>query len=482
MTAAVTEVDVCIVGFGPTGVTLANLLGLQGIRTLVVERQPAAYDLPRAIAFDAEIMRTFQAIGLADRILPTTQVPTGVLFLDTFGRTLLELPRPQGIGREGWHSAYRFHQPELEAILREGIARFGSVSVRDGCEFLGAGQDKDGVTVRLQDLRTQAIEKVRCRFLVGADGARSRVRDQLIGTDWHDLKFSQDWLVVDVELKRPKPELGDGTTQYCEPGRPSTYVRGTRDYRRWEIALLQDEDPAEQVRPDQVWARLARWLRPDEAELLRAASYTFRSVVNRRWRDGRIFIAGDAAHLTPPFLGQGMCAGIRDTANLAWKLARALSGPQDQALLDSYASERIPHVTQYIDNAVRLGEVINSAALDNIEQGEATRSGGLRVQMPAPRLGPGLAAGWTQWTGQIAPQPVLGDGRRADDTAGYRFTLYARPGLGIRAHDRLAVIDDDAVQPWLDELGAEAAMLRPDRYLLGAARNRTELDELLLAV
>jgi 3-(3-hydroxy-phenyl)propionate hydroxylase len=476
------SVDVCIVGYGPTGATLANLLGQHSVSTLVIERQAEPYDLPRAVHFDAEVMRVFQTVGLADRILPTTHISPGMRFVDGRGRLLVDWSRPLDVGPQGWHMSYRFHQPELEQILRDGVARFPSVSVRECCEFLDAEQDDDGVTVRLQRLASGEIETIRCRFLVGADGARSIVRDALIGSEWHDLNFNQNWLVVDVRLTRPMPELGDYSVQFCEPERPATYVRGTGDRRRWEIALLPEEDPDEMTRPANVWARLSRWITPQDATLERAANYTFRSVINRRWRNGRVFIAGDAAHLTPPFLGQGLCAGIRDVANLGWKLIRVLRGQSDPGLLDTYASERIPHVTEYIAQAVRLGGVINSCALRSVTNGEPIEDGGLRIQSIAPSLGPGLAAGWTEPALRIAPQPTLSDGRRADDVAGYGHALFARAALPVPSHCGVAVIADPAVQPWLDQLGAEAVMVRPDRYVLGAARNQAELRDLLAAV
>lgn len=476
------SVDVCIVGYGPTGATLANLLGQDSVSTAVIERQPAPYDLPRAVHFDAEVMRVFQTIGLADRILPTTHISPGMLFVDRQGRLLVDWSRPTEVGPQGWHMSYRFHQPELEQILRDGVDRFACVSVRERREFLGADQDGSGVRVRVQNLATGDIETIRCRYLVGADGARSEVRDQLIGTELDDLNFNQNWLVVDVRLTRPMPALGDHSIQFCEPERPATYVRGTGDRRRWEIALLPEENPDEMTRPANVWARLARWITPQDAVLERAANYTFRSVINRRWRNGRVFIAGDAAHLTPPFLGQGLCAGIRDVANLGWKLIRVLRGQSAPALLDTYASERIPHVTEYIAQAVRLGEVINTCALQSVTNGVPTADGGIRIQSIAPRLGPGLAVGWTDPAQRIAPQPTLSDGRRADDVAGYGYALFTRAGLAMPSDCNVAVIADAAVLPWLDELGVEAVMVRPDRYVLGAARNQAELRDLLAAV
>ena len=474
--------DVCVVGYGPTGVTLANLLGLLNLSVVAVDRQTAPYELPRAVHFDSEVMRVFQTIGLAEAILPTTHVSPGMLFVDGGKQLLIDWSRPMEVGSDGWHTSYRFHQPELERILREGAERYPSVATRLGFDYLGARQHADFVEVQLRDTSSGAIETVNCRYLVGADGARSKVREDCIGTDWNDLLFDQNWLVVDVMLKRPMPELGDHSIQYCEPERPATYVRGTGNRRRWEIALLPSEDPDESVRPDRIWARLERWVTPDDAELERAATYQFRSVINRRWRDRRIFIAGDAAHLTPPFLGQGLCAGIRDVANLAWKLAAALKDDTDQRLLDSYADERIPHVTEYIAEAVRLGEVINTCALKSVVGGVPTPSGSIRIQSIMPRLGEGLTAGWSGPAGRKAPQFTLRSGERSDDVIGYRHGLLARAGLPVASGRDLRVLSDVSFRPWLDDLGALAVLVRPDRYVLGAARTPEELNALLASV
>ena len=238
------------------------------------------------------------------------------------------------------------------------------------------------------------------------------------------------------------------------------------------------------VRPERVWELLTQWLSPDEATLERAACYRFQSIVARPWRLGRLLLAGDAAHQTPPFLGQGMCAGIRDVANLAWKLARVLRGKDDDALLDSYETERAPHVREYIALAVRLGGLINTKAM------QAALPDGYRVGDPAtmesikPELGPGLAAGWAGLPRQVVPQPVLSDGRRLDAHVGYAAALLLRedvtllPDEAARLAERdVVVVRDPAqgLQDWLADIGVIAAAVRPDRYLLGAARDATEL-------
>ncbi len=487
------EIEVAIIGCGPVGAMLANLLGLQGVRTLVLDREAAIYHLPRAVHFDDEVMRLLQTVGLAEAMQPLVHVSPGMKFVSDTGRLLLDWPRPQELGPQAWHASYRFHQPELERVLREGFWRFPSVSVRFRTEVFAIDRESDAVVVRYEDLATGGLASCRARYVVGCDGARSLVR-RLMGAPMEDLGFHERWLVVDAILKRPRPDLGDWSVQHCNRQRPATYVRGTGNRRRWEIAVMPGEDGAAITEPARVFELLKPWVGAEDVDLERMAVYAFHSAIATLWRSGRLLIAGDSAHLTPPFLGQGMCAGMRDAGNLAWKLARVLRGQNDDALLDTYQAERSPHVREYIELAVRLGGLINTKAMEAavagavIEGGEAARMSSIK-----PRLGPGLAAGWNGPSGQIAPQPRLTDGVRLDDRVGYRFAALMRPdfaaSLPAATLERLAdrevmVVADDAPeqQAWLQAAEAPAVLVRPDRYVLGAARSVQELNALAAAV
>ncbi len=486
------EADIVIVGGGPVGVMLGNLLGLQGVTCLVLEREAAIYPLPRAVHFDDEIMRLLQTVGLAEAMLPLVHVSPGMKFVDDEGSLLLDWTRPAAIGPQGWHVSYRFHQPELERVLRAGLDRWLGVRMRSRCDVYAIDQIPDSVTVRYEDLATGALAACRARYVVGCDGARSLVR-RLIGAGMEDLGFHERWLVIDMILRRPRPDLGDFSVQHCSTARPATYVRGTGDRRRWEIAVAPGEDEAAITQPAQVFALLRRWLTPDDADLERAALYTFHSAIATRWRQGRLLIAGDAAHLTPPFLGQGMCAGMRDVGNLAWKLAKALRGQADDLLLESYQSERSPHVREYIELAVRLGGLINTKAIEAAIPGRVPAGEPVRMQSIKPSLGPGLAAGWTGPRGSVAPQPILADGRKLDERSGYGYAAIMRPGFdrdlpgGVRdvfaRHGIMPIVDDTPeIRTWLDELGAQAVLVRPDRYILGAARTVAEMQDLTAAL
>jgi 3-(3-hydroxy-phenyl)propionate hydroxylase len=485
--------DVVIIGFGPVGAMLANFLGLQGISTMVLEREAAILDLPRAVHFDDEVMRLLQTVDLAQAMQPFVHVSPGMKFVDDAGRLLLDWPRPQQLGQQGWHASYRFHQPEFERVLRDGLARWPSVTVALRSEVFALEQDHDAVMVRYEDLATGRLVRCQAQYVVGCDGARSLVR-RLMDAPMEDLGFHERWLVVDALLRRPRPDLGDWSVQYCSKQRPTTYVRGTGDRRRWEIAVLPGEDEATITQSAKVLELLKPWVSPEEIDLERAAVYTFHSAIASRWRSGRLLISGDAAHLTPPFLGQGLCTGMRDAGNLAWKLARVLSGQNNDSLLDTYQSERAPHVREYIELAVRLGGLINTKAMEAAVSGSVLNGAeAARMTSIRPRLGPGLAAGYNGPAGDLAPQPQLTDGIRLDDRVGYRFAALLEPEFAASlpaetlehlVNRAVIVVAEDAPeqQAWLRTVDAPAVLVRPDRYVLGAARSLQELQSLAAAV
>ena len=481
--------DVAIVGLGPVGATLANLLAVDGLSVIALEREAEPYALPRAVHFDDEVMRVFQTIGLAEKILPFTHVSPGMHFVDAEGRLFLDWSRPQDIGANGWNISYRFHQPDLERVLRAGASSQASVDIRLRADVYAVDERSDHVEVGFEDLRSGRLETARARYVVGCDGARSLIR-RLIGSEMEDLGFHERWLVIDALLKRPKPELGDYSVQYCDARRPATYVRSVGNRRRWEISIMPGDDERQIADADNVWRLLSRWTTPDEAELQRAVCYTFHSVIAATWHRNRLLIAGDSAHQTPPFLGQGMCAGIRDVANLAWKLGRVIRGEASEKLLNTYQTERQPHVREYIELAVRLGGLINTPAGGDVrEAGEKPK----RMESIKPRLGPGLSRSDCALAGTMAPQPLLSNGRRLDDQVAYRFAALVQPAflkqLAPAVLDRcstrsIALVADASsrLTDWLDQIGAQAALVRPDRYIVGLARTSEELSALVEAV
>ena len=478
--------DVVIVGLGPTGAVLAGLLGLCGVNVVVLERERAILDLPRAVHFDGEVMRIFQTIGVADQVAAVSRINAGMRFVDPGGRLLLDWPRPQQVGPQGWYPSYRFHQPDLEAILRDRLCTMPNVGVLLGADAISIDQDANCATVTYRNGDRQ--QTLAAGYVVGCDGARSLVRERITNRA-EDLGFHERWLVVDLLLNAERPDLGDFTIQYCHPHTPATYVRGPGRRRRWEIAI-GDLPDAEALAPKHIRQRLSRWLTPAEAAVERAAVYTFHSVISSSWRHGRLLIAGDAAHQSPPFMGQGMCAGIRDAANLAWKLALCIRYGHDDAVLDTYQSERHPHVRAFIEGAVDLGRLVNSSDSEAaLKSAFRQPDGTYKMTTISPRLGPGLWHADSPAAGNISRQLRRNRGSLSDDSVGYgpavlahSTALAAWAGRGAAERKGIKVLESDDLDgaiDYLGEVGAVAVGVRPDRYVYATADDAVTLDVLV---
>jgi 3-(3-hydroxy-phenyl)propionate hydroxylase len=484
-------VDVAIIGFGPAGATLANLLGQTGLSVVVLEKEAGIYPLPRAIHFDGEVMRIFQSIGLRREVEDISRAGLkGMHFVNAEGETLLIRGGTTALGPHGCASNYYFHQPELERTLREGVQRFENVRVCLQHSVLDIQQKTEHASLQVQDSSNDSTYEINARYVVGCDGARSLVR-KILGSPMQDLGLHQAWLVFDALLKDNAPPLPDHTVQHCDPARPMTYCNVTGNRRRWEIMMLPDDDPAEIVKPENLWPLVNRWVQPENAEIERATIYTFHSVIAKGWRTGRLMIAGDAAHQTPPFLGQGMCAALRDASNLAWKLQAVLTGIASDDLLDTYESERAPHVQAFIELAVRLGDIIQTTDPEAAKARDAKfRQRQPEIfQFPAPVLGHGMVAAGPVPVGQTFPQPQLSNGQWLDEAIGNHFAVIALPELlqevspQTRAQWKQWQVvsqsaQDESLRAWLDQQSVQAVLVRPDRYILGMVNTSAQLDAL----
>lgn len=474
--------DIAIIGYGPTGATLGNLLAQQGVSVLVLEREAVMYHLPRAVHFDDEVMRVFQTVGIADDLVGKTHANPGMKFVDGAGNLLLDWPRPHEITMHGWNASYRLHQPDLETLLRDRLAEEPTAKIVTDFEVTEVTETTQSVTSSGRNHARGEPQQYQARFVVGCDGANSLIRS-VIGSEMNDFGFEERWLVVDLLLKTPRPDLGDHSVQFCSPERPMTYCRSPGMRRRWEITIKDNESDAEITEPDRVWELLSRWITPDDAELERCAVYTFRSQVAQVWRKGRMMIAGDAAHLTPPFMGQGMCTGIRDAANLAWKLIACLQGADDE-LLDSYRAERAPHAQNYVETAMRLGGLINSLDRDKaLKMAEDQANGHAQMRSITPKLGSSALIntsenGSNRLIGRPFGQYDLGQGQRGFDAKiGYHHFILSRqkPDGIIHGVEWL----DATVYPELNALltkqNTQAIWVRPDRYVGAISDNASEL-------
>ncbi len=465
------DCDVLIAGMGPVGAMLGVLLEQEGLSAIAIDKDTDVYPLPRAAHFDSEVMRIFQAAGVAEAVLPHTQQTDRYDFRNAAGELLMSFGMSP-TSPSGWASGYMFHQPAAEVALRDRFAALGG-QARLGCKLESFVQDAEGVTAKL--VGPDGPQTVRARYLVGCDGGRSTVREQL-GLTLDDLQFDEPWLVIDVKVG-PKANLPKVNLQVCDPARPTTCVLMGPGRHRWEFMLLPGETAEQVVEDGFIEALMSKWDAGD-IEVERRAVYRFHGLVAHQWRKGRVILAGDSAHQTPPFAGQGMCAGLRDAANLAWKLGAVLKAGADDRLLDTYQQERDPHVRGFIGLAIGMGRVVCTldpeAAKARDAQMLAQMASGAPPLPPAgaPPLQGGLLMSGAPGAGEMFPQPWA-DGKRLDDVLGAGAWLIGA-GLapaGVRAVP-LAAAElapfAGPVKAWLDAKGCSAVLVRPDRYVFGA--------------
>ena len=490
-------VPVVIVGAGPTGLTAATLLGQYGVECLVLDRWESVYPQPRAVHLDDEVYRVLARMGVAQQFAAISRPGQGLRLLDRGLRVLAEFRRGTGTGRHGYPEANMFEQPVLEGLLRANLARYASVTVRGNSEVTDVIQDGAArVRVEVTDRVTGRDESILAEYVLGCDGANSLIR-ATIGACWQDLHLEQRWLVVDVDTDADLAQW-EGVHQLCDPSRAGTYMRVGATRYRWEFRLGPGESPDDFGDVDRLHPLISAWtgdVPVDRLRLVRVAEYTFRARLADQWRDGRVFLLGDAAHLTPPFIGQGLGAGVRDAANLAWKLAGVLHATLPEPVLDTYQAERKPHARALI----RLARLVGMAMTEGGELGDLLR------RLVAPRLyllpgvsrlvlsseTPPLPRGELvirprlrrSPAGRLCPNAVLDDGRRFDDVAGGRFAVVTtadasadqRTEVARRGGVLVPARPGTPLHRWLRRGQATSAIVRPDGTVLRAGRNLSEL-------
>ncbi len=508
----VEEVDVAIVGYGPVGQAAAAWLSRAGHRVAAFERFEEIYRLPRAVHMDHEIMRLMQDLGLAERLVEGMVPLSDYLWFGADGEPVMTLnsPRPT---ESGWEPSYLFFQPELEEALCD--AGRPAVEVTRGWVVREVEDQGDGVELTVGRCvgptngaaASDEVRGVRARWVIGTDGANSLVRENA-GIPRRDLGFQERWLVVDVQPL--DPGLLDHlptACQWCDPNRPTTHVRSGRNHHRWEFMLLPGESTSDFEDPDRAWSLLEPWFLPSDGSLTRIAVYEFRSMLAEQMRKGRILLAGDSAHLTPPFLGQGLCSGLRDAANLSWKLDLVLRGLAAEDLLDSVEAERQPQTEWIIRFAIELGKVL--CEIDPVKAAE--RDATLRSVDEPPAIAIPPVSGAIHQPGDTASDPLAGtlgvqgrvfsNGREGllDDLTGGGWTLIStRPLTALDGPSRevlrtldftiVSLLDgpagaftdlDGRLTSWLEENGVIAAIVRPDFYVFGSAATTDALPDLI---
>lgn len=503
------QYDVAIVGYGPVGQAMANFLGMRGHRVVVLEKHDQLYGAPRAGHCDGETMRLFQHLGLADELELLMRPILSYELVSAQGQLLKRVKI--GESGSGWKASYLFHQPELETVLDKGARRYANCTVLMGHEVTGIEEAGNRVVVsalRRKDEHALALE---AKFVVGADGAKSTVR-KIYGIEQVDLGFEPyEFMVIDLKHNDPDrdlPSMGE-VRQILDPRRPTTAGRWNgNSWSRWEFMLLPGETAEIAADEARCWAMLEqRGIARSEGKIERRTVYRFESRIAKCWRQGRMFLIGDAAHTMPPFMAQGLCSGLRDVANLGWKLDAVLRGASSEALLSSYQRERDAHVREITEMAMEVGRLVTitdpvaAAERDaKLLQEPSETAGGM------PMLKEGFIADSDQFrlAGVLSPQGrVHKNGRtaRLDDLVGEGWALVSRhatvnaltsenealmKALRIqRVHvtrgcSGEAYLDLDATYAaWFKENGVRAFLQRPDRQIFGAVESIDDVNRLL---
>ena len=495
------DADVAIVGYGPTGVIAALTLARYGVTAVALERAADIYPRARAVTVNDWTMRIFQDLGIDERIDRVIEPQRALRWMTYDGKEIMRVEHPpSALGRKP--RFYNIYQPTMEAELRMAAQEYGDrITVHYGAEVTGIDQDADGVTITSTCTTTGEKRVTRARYAIGADGGSSTVRDKmgvrLLG-DTDDVT----WVVIDCRVKRWWPDR-DLLTFWSDKERPVVDIALSAGNHRWEIPLKPDESPADYPTSAEVWPLLnALGVTEKDVEIHQHAFYKHHERMAETWRRGRVFLAGDAAHLMPPWAGAGMQTGMRDAHNLGWKLAGVITGELPESWLDTYEAERRPNAAFYTGLAVQLGRVIKQerAAMDAVPQDTVTP---FEPPLIAP---PVLEGGWLRGplgdasiVGRMVPQPIAGDavGRmaRLDDLLGNGFVLLGDdvdPATLLTAEEKAGwdalgaryiavrpktaytegpdeLVDlDEVLLPWLRRYGARAVALRPDKFVAAA--------------
>ena len=460
--------DVTIVGAGPVGSLLGALLADFGLGVVIIERDHQPYRLPRAIVMDEEIQRVFHRHGMGSWIEANTTRLQGADFVSSAGERILGIDIPS-VGPLGLPPVVCHFQPDLDAFVQSEAESRG-VSIMRGRSAHALGSQPGESEQRLILDNGDAVSS---RWIVGCDGASSWTR-KAVGLALEDLKFDQQWLVVDLELvEGAEPNLPSVLQQICDPERPVTYVPGHARYRRWEFQIQPDDDLDFLASDTGIWSLLETWLTPSDARLVRSAVYRFHAVVAPRMRCDSVFLAGDSAHQMPPFLGQGLNSGTRDAVNLAWKMALVHQGRVHDRLLDTYTSERVPHVRSTVEHAADMGRLIDQIA--GRQSHGLDHSSGYGGSRPQPFIEEGLVVSGDDRVGR--PMRYVGDVHTALTGGTPHFVIATSIDLPLdvrfSAPMKIVPVDSTVLQ---DEC---AIVVRPDGCVAAVAGDAVTLDSAL---
>ena len=522
MTNETINTDVAIVGAGPVGTLLAILLGQRGKRVTLVERWGTHYELPRAVTYDHEIARILATLGMDSENDPAISYHDELYYWKNKDRENLQIVDWQSQSASGWRVRYWFNQPMMEKRFLAIAATMPSVEIVRGWVGEALEQDSDGVTLTIkrnpEETDSGETKVIRAQYLAGTDGANSFVRNSL-GIENEDKGYFFDWLILDMIMKYDyvaERSHEPAQWQLCDPSRPTTIVPGGPGpdpegpaRRRWEYMLLPGESVEEMTTETKAWELLANWgVTPENAELERSAVYRFQARWAKEWNKGRCVIGGDAAHLMPPFAGEGMCAGVRDAVAMAWRLNGILEGKYGPEVLDSYTSERVEHAKHYINFSQELGQIIcihdeeEGAKRDAMMMEDLKARGGTPVPTDLCHLGKGAWCDESAHAGELSVQGIVeanGKRDRFDQAVGQGWILFGYetdPAAALTEAQRAQleqsegftvelcgpgggceVVDvEGTFKAWLDDIDAKYVLIRPDFYVALTANNAETLQ------
>ena len=483
--------DIAVCGYGPVGSTFAGLMGKLGHKVLVIEKNVGPSPTARAINTDGEQLRTFDRLGIAEKIVKNSSEVHCVHFADANLNPIQTIEQPVGVSAMGWPNQVLFYQPELEGFIRTSVESEKNIVIKEGTELLSFEDSDEGVYLNCKN--SDGDLKFFSKFFVGCDGASSFVRRQLdVGLE--DFEYNQEWLVCDAHLTKKVNIPEKEAMQICDPKRPGTYVPGRRGHLRFEFKKMPSEDSNELEKDENVWKLLKPWINEDNAVLERAQVYSFHACIAETWRKGNVLIAGDAAHQMPPFMGAGMGTGIRDVTNISWKLDLLLKNKVNEGILDTYQRERHSHAKWTIAQTVTIGQVIEGFCA--AAEGKEYEPKGPSYDVNFPHIPSGIYSDPADMiTGVPIPQPILTKNNKKemldriiDETfavltleSDLNLTEKAKTIIELLGIKIITVTSNDDSEERLKSVFEkyEAVLVRPDRYTYGGVKDISYLSNMI---
>ena len=470
--------DIGIIGYGPVGATLSGLLSSLGLSVVVIEKNKGVSPTARAINTDSEQLRTFNFLSIATKVIANSRRLKKVHFTDSEFNPYSSIDIPEE-DKLGWPPTLLFYQPELETIIRSNNLKYKNLKILENTEVVKI-ESTDPVQVNIRNNRKDS--SIYCKYLIGCDGANSFVR-KYIKAKLVDFGFDQDWIVIDAHTTKQIDISIDEAKQICDPNRLKTYVPGRRNHKRFEFKLLKEETKKDFTKK-KVWELLSPWINKNNSKIERAVVYKFHACIADKWRDNNIFIAGDAAHQMPPFLGAGMGTGIRDVFNLAWKIFLVIRGKADEKLLETYQLEREPHANWTIQQAKLIGEMMEQYSYR--EKGEKYIPSSKGYGEVFPHLSRGYYGDPSD--GLIATPfcrfNLDGSKKDSDEYFGWNFGLISKKKLPKeinlilkKMNIKVLSVNDNKLKNYFKD--ANYLLIRPDKYLFSRSKTNSELKEAL---